>query len=235
MHDFEFWEKTAAKIIGAGSESRLAGSAAWHGLPQCPGYGHSVSYRSVVLVFGFEYRGSPAIPWWGLGCVCSGTGLTSPGHSWLGFVVRLFGFGFRGSLPFLAGVQGVCFLRTVLGFAPPILGSVCGACVWVRGFNAPCYSWLGVGGVPSGVRSARTLPLRAGAACVDGLCGSRRARGSPPPSFFFRPSWLRRGTLRVWRSALLCCGSVEVAVVWFRLGPTGPRSPSPLRYSFFFC
>ena len=31
-------------------------------LPQCPGYGHSVPYCCVVLVFGFAFLGTPATP-----------------------------------------------------------------------------------------------------------------------------------------------------------------------------
>ena len=38
----------------------------------------------------------------------------------------------------------------------------------------------------------------------------------------------------MWFSALLCCGSVVVAVACSGLGPLGPRSPSPLRLGFLF-
>ena len=60
-----------------GSGSRLAGSPAWHGLPQCPGCGHWVSYCCVVFVFGSGWRlgagfVNPASPGWGLGWVCLG-------------------------------------------------------------------------------------------------------------------------------------------------------------------
>ena len=61
-----------------GSGSRLAGSPAWHGLPQCPGCGHWVSYCCVVFVFGSGWRlgagfVNPASPGWGLGWVFLGT------------------------------------------------------------------------------------------------------------------------------------------------------------------
>ena len=58
--------------------SRFAGSPAWHGLPQCPGCGHWVSYCCAAFVFGSSWRlgvgfVNPASPGWGLGWVCLGT------------------------------------------------------------------------------------------------------------------------------------------------------------------
>ena len=60
------------------SGSRLAGSPAWHGLPQCPGCGHWVSYCRVVFVFGSGWRlgagfVNPVSPGWGLGWVFLGS------------------------------------------------------------------------------------------------------------------------------------------------------------------
>ena len=60
------------------SGSRLAGSLAWHGLPQCPGCGHWLSYCCAAFVFGSGSRlgvgfVNPASPGWGLGLVCLGT------------------------------------------------------------------------------------------------------------------------------------------------------------------
>ena len=60
------------------SGSRLAGSPAWHGLPQCPGCGHWVSYCCAAFVFGSGWRlgvgfVNLASPGWGLGWVCLGT------------------------------------------------------------------------------------------------------------------------------------------------------------------
>ena len=57
----------------------FAGSPAWHGLPQCPGYGHRVSCFCVAFVYGSGLClglgfGKPASPGWGLGWVCLGTG-----------------------------------------------------------------------------------------------------------------------------------------------------------------
>ena len=60
------------------SGSRLAGSPAWLGLPQCPGCGHWVSYCCAAFVFGSGWRlgvgfVNLASPGWGLGWVCLGT------------------------------------------------------------------------------------------------------------------------------------------------------------------
>ena len=72
----------AAQALGCsltpGLQSRLAGSPAWHGLPQCPGCGHWVSYCCAAFVFGSGWRlgagfVNPASPGWGLGWVCLGT------------------------------------------------------------------------------------------------------------------------------------------------------------------
>ena len=67
------------------SASRLAGSPAWQGLPQCPAYGHWASYCCVALVFGS-----------GL-CLGSGVGYAPPllagvlgGCVWLRVVVSPF-------------------------------------------------------------------------------------------------------------------------------------------------
>ena len=50
----------AAQALGCSpspvSGSRLAGSPAWHGLPQCPGCGHWVSYCCAAFVFGSGMR-----------------------------------------------------------------------------------------------------------------------------------------------------------------------------------
>ena len=53
-------------------------SPAWHGLPQCPGCGHWVSYCCAAFVFWSGLRlgvgfVNPASPGWGLGLVCLGT------------------------------------------------------------------------------------------------------------------------------------------------------------------
>ena len=135
------WDAAVRPVSG----SRLAGSPAWRGLPQCPGYEHWVSYCCVVLVFGFWFRSNPATPGLGLRCVCLGTG---------------FGF----APPFSAGVCGVCGWARVWACTQPILagalGRVClcahsactssfltrlcgvGVCAWARSSAAPCQSWL---------------------------------------------------------------------------------------------
>ena len=136
--------------LTAGSTSRVAGSPAWHRLPQCPGYGHWISYCCVVFVFGSGIRCNPANPGWGLGWVCLGTG-------------------FGSAPPFLAGVCGVCGWAWVLACIPPILvwvlrpawlcacsactppfpARVCGVgvCASARVLAAPSHSWLGCLGV----------------------------------------------------------------------------------------
>ena len=68
------WDEALPPVSG----SRLAGSPAWHGLPQCPGCGHWVSYCCAVFVFGSGLRlgvgfVNPASPGWGLWWVCLGT------------------------------------------------------------------------------------------------------------------------------------------------------------------
>ena len=68
----------SAQALPPVSGSRLAGSAAWHGLPQCPGCGHWFSYWCAAFVFGSGLRlgvglVTPASPGWGLGWVCLGT------------------------------------------------------------------------------------------------------------------------------------------------------------------
>ena len=72
----------AAQALGCSltpvSGSRLAGSPAWHGPPQCPGCGHLVSYCCAAFAFGSGWRlgvgfVNPASPGWGLGWVCLGT------------------------------------------------------------------------------------------------------------------------------------------------------------------
>ena len=70
----------AAQALGCslipGSGSRLAGSPAWHRLPQCPGYGHLGFLLlcgvcpGLCLGLGFI---NPTSPGWGLGWVCLGT------------------------------------------------------------------------------------------------------------------------------------------------------------------
>ena len=100
---------------------RLAGSPAGHVLPQCPGFGHWVSYCCVVLVFGSRFCGDPAVPGRCLGCVCLGLGFgfappllarvcgacvrgwvpREPRHSWLGSRMCVFEYGFwlRSAIP----------------------------------------------------------------------------------------------------------------------------------------
>ena len=92
-----------AKALGCslimGSGSRFVGSPAWHGLPQCPGYGHWVSYCCVEFVLGSG--------------LCLGLGFVNPASlGWgLGWVSLVTVCGFASLFP--AGVQGVCGLAWV--------------------------------------------------------------------------------------------------------------------------
>ena len=106
------------------SGSLFAGSPAWQGLPQCPGYGHWVSYCCVVLVLWFGLRGNPANPGWRLGWVCLATD-------------------FRFSPPFLAGARGVCSWAWVLACIPPFLVGVWAVRGCVRALPVPRHSRLG--------------------------------------------------------------------------------------------
>ena len=111
----------AALVLGCshtpGLRSCLAGSPAWHGLPQCPGHGHWVSYRHVACALGFGARPPLASPGFGFGFgTCPGLGSRLPAscaggglrcvrvdvgcarfaHAWLQFPVLVFGCGLRG-------------------------------------------------------------------------------------------------------------------------------------------
>ena len=103
------------------SRSRLARSPAWHGLPQCLGYGHCVSYCCVALVFASGLSSNPANPRWGLGCVCLDTG---------------FGF----ASPFLAGVYGTWVWALVLPAPRQSWLGCWGVCVCARALSIPSHS-----------------------------------------------------------------------------------------------
>ena len=122
--------------------------AAWHRLPQCPGYGNWVTYCCVALVFGLGFRGNPAIPGWGSGCVCLG-----------------MGFGFAS--PILAGACGAC-VRARDSTAP--CQTWLGCVVWVWALASPRQSSPG----RWGVRVCGPLPLvprQSGAPlCGVGVC-----------------------------------------------------------------
>ena len=125
----------------------------WHGLTQCPGFGHWDSYCCVVLVFGsglwlgVGFR-NPASPGWGLGRVCFG---------WVCGVVPFLPArvcGVRGwarvsacTPPLLVGDMGHAWLRARSACTPPFPVPVCGvgvrAGVWVSA--APRHSLGGVG------------------------------------------------------------------------------------------
>ena len=146
-----------------------------------------------MLVFGSGTRGNPAISTWGLGCVCLGTSLASPRHSWLEFAVCLLGFEFRGNPAIPGWGRGCVCLGTGCGFAPPILAGVCSACVLVPVSPARCHSWLGCGGV---CPLARSPPVPRHSPVFRS-----RPPWSPlllPPSFGFL-------------SFFVCCGGVRVA------------------------
>ena len=121
-----------------GSGSRFAEPPAWHGLPQCPGYGHWVSYSCMSLVRGFGFPGNPAIPDLGLGCACLGTGF--------GFAPQILA---GVAPPILAGVLGRACLCARSGYTPSSLPPLCGGgvCAWVRPSAVARHSWLGCWGV----------------------------------------------------------------------------------------
>ena len=168
-----------------GSGSPLAGSPAWHGLPQCPGYGHWVSYCCVAFVLrsglclGLGF-GNPASPGWGLGRVCLGTvcGLAPS---------------------FAAGVRGFCGWAWVSACTPPVLVRLLGrAWLCAPSSCSPPFPVLVCGvGVCAGVRvwAAPRLYLgRCWGVCVL-VCPSCVVSGT---------SWLRVRCGGVWLG-LGCC------------------------------
>ena len=134
----------------------LAGSPALLGLPQCPGYGHWVSYCYVSLVFGSRFRLCPVTPCWGVGvCVylCARSACTppllaglcgvgvcawarvsaAPRHSWLGCLhmcVFVCAIRLYPATPGLGVWCGCVCLRLSFRCAPPLLAGVLG-CVCV--------------------------------------------------------------------------------------------------------
>ena len=117
------------------SESRLAGSPAWHRLPQCPGCGQWVSYCWLAFVFGSGLR--------------LGVGFVNPCQSWLGSWVGAFGHGLWCCLSF-AGC--LCCSWLGLGFGllmgrfaclPPFPVPVCGVGVRAGPGSRLCPALLG--------------------------------------------------------------------------------------------
>ena len=159
----------------------MAGSPAWYGLPQCPGYGHWASYCCLSFVFesvlclgsGF---GNPANPGWGLRWVCLGTGRGFAPPFPAG-VCGVCGWAWvlACTAPFLAGVLGRAWLCACSAFTLAFPARVCGVgvCAWARVSAAPRHSWLRWWGVCVRVRVPPCpLPLLAGGAvrgCVLGL------------------------------------------------------------------
>ena len=171
----------------------MAGSAAWHGLPHCPGCGHWVSYCCPAFAFGSGLRlgvglVNPASPGWGLGRVCSGT---------VCGVVPL--------LPAVCGVRGwaevsaclwdVCgWLRALL--APRLFRfrSAVWACVLGFGFRlCPASPWGGVGVCVCSCARPAWSPAPRGWGCCAVVCVCARAPLVP------RRSWLGCG---VWACVL---------------------------------
>ena len=123
------------------SGSRLAWSPAWHGLPQCSGCGHWVSYCWLAFVFGSGLR--------------LGVGFVNPCQSGLGSWVGVFGHGLWCCLSF-AGCLWCSWLGLGLGllmrrvwfrarFAclPPFPVPVCGVGVRVGPGSRLCPALLG--------------------------------------------------------------------------------------------
>ena len=159
--------------------------------------------------------------------------LATSRHFSPGFVVCVFGVGFRGNPPISgSGLGCTCFGMDV-GCAPPILAGVCCLCVLVWVFpaarNIP--GW-GVGACAV-LRAHRPYPATPGSGCLwrRFVWGSPWAGLLPPPVFFWLSFWLRGGV----------CGCVLGPVVlwlcggWRSLSRSGPPlSPPPLLPSFGF-
>ena len=139
------WPQDAA--LPPVSGSCLAGSPAWHGLPQCPGCGHWVSYCWLAFVVGS-----------GLRLV---VGFVNPCPSWLGSWVGVFGFGLW-CCPSFAGCLwcswlgfwcrpafGSCVVSCAFPLSPTVSGSGvrCGRACWARVSAVPRPPWLGCRGV----------------------------------------------------------------------------------------
>ena len=141
------------------SGSRLAGSPAWHGLPRCPGYGHSVSYCCVSLLFGSGFclglglGCAPPLLAGVLGCVCVCVRAPlGPRHPWLGCAmwscVLALGFWLRPAAP--GWGVGVCVCLCARSTCtPPLLAGLCvrGVCAWAGVSAALRHSWLGCWGL----------------------------------------------------------------------------------------
>ena len=200
------WDAALPPVSG----SRLAASPAWHGLPQCPGYGHWVSYCCVALVF-----------WSGL-CLGSGVGcvpplvagvlavcvwvqvVVSPFLSRLRFAVfavglwfpfpTILGWGFAGCVVVCAlrlylavpgsGVRCACVcLGSGFGCAPPLLGEVLGCVrVCVRAPPGPLHLLAG-GAVRGCVPGPGLQPRPATPVSVVGAWVCLCAHPASTPSF----------------------------------------------------
>ena len=149
--------------------SRLTGSPAWDGLPQCPGYGHRVSYCCLALVFGSGFRGKPAAPGWGVGGVLLGSGFglhpTVPGWGF-GASVPVCALRLYPAIPGSVVRCGCVFLGSGFGCARPLLAGMLGCvCVFVCGlplYPATQRSVVQCWCVSLGSGSGCALPLLAG-------------------------------------------------------------------------
>ena len=136
------------------------GSAAWHGLPQCPGCVHWASYCCAAFVFGSGWRlgvglVDPASPGFGLGWVCLGT--------------------VSGVVPLLPAVCGFCGWTQVSA----CLWDVCGclrAPLAPRRFRFRCAVWACVLWFAFRLRPAS--PWGGVGVCV---CSCARPAWSPAP------------------------------------------------------
>ena len=175
-----------------GSGSRLAGSPAWHGLPQCPGYGHWVSYCSVVFVFwsrfclGWGFSCAPPLLTAVFGCVSVPVRAPLvPRHFWLGCAAWLcvlgLGFRLRSATPGW-GVGYVCVcVPAPLVLRHSWLGCVMWVCVWGLVSAAPRHSWLGCWGVCVYVCPLRLYPATPSWGVWRGCVCSGLDFGCAPP------------------------------------------------------
>ena len=131
------------------SRSRLAESAAWQQLPQCPGYGHWVCYCCVALVFGSGFCNNHANLGWGLVCVCLGTCFGFASTIQAGVCgACVLALGFSCTPPISPEVLGCVCLCARSVCTPPFLVRVCGACVLAQVLALPrqlrlgCVVWV---------------------------------------------------------------------------------------------
>ena len=219
------WDAALPPVSG----SRLAWSPAWHGLPQCPGHGHWVSYFCLTFVFGpglclGSGFGNPASRCWGPGWLCLSTacGFTPPlpagvcdvcSWAWVLACTPGLGFQLRPATPGLGVGVCVCLCaRHARSSAPPGWGCGAGVSAWAWVAAAPCHTWLGCWGVCAFVCAFCLYPTISGFGVRCGRVCWARVSAVP------RNSWLGPSGVCVfvhlpplahrqsWRGGVCVCG-----------------------------